>query len=103
MRHILIEKDTALTLVTTPVRLHIVLRMTSGEEFMAWQSAPPYLRLGDLGIPGPRASYKVLKQAVILGDRARIWEEGEATTVELTVVKTCEQETVLNYFPTNPG
>ena len=51
-----IEKDVVLYVVSTPVRLHICLRMPSGEEIMAWPSAPPYLRLGDLGIPGARAT-----------------------------------------------
>jgi len=94
----LIEKDAVLSLVPTPVRLQIFLRMPSGAELMAWPNAPPYLRLGDLGIPGARASYKVLKQAEIIEDRERIWKEGEALTVDLTLVKCCDQHFVLHLY-----
>ena len=60
MSHIDIEKHAVLSVVPTPNRLQIVLRMPSGDPCMAWSNMPPYLRLGDLSIPGPRAAYKVL-------------------------------------------
>ena len=98
MSHIDIEKHAVLSVVPTPNRLQIVLRMPSGEAFMAWSNMPPYLRLGDLGIPGARASYKVLKQSDIIEDHARIWREGEASTVELTIVKCCSAHFVLHLY-----
>ena len=76
MSHIDIEKHAVLSVVPTPNRLQIVLRRPSGEAFMAWSNMPPYLRLGDLGIPGAPASYTVLKQSDILEDHARMWREG---------------------------
>ena len=92
------EKNAVLTVVPTPYRLHIVLRMPSGEASMAWHNMPPYLRLGDLGIPGARASYKVLKHSAIIEDHARIWREGEASTVDLTMVKCCSPHFVLHLY-----
>ena len=86
MGHIDIEKHAVLSVVPTPNRLQIVLRMPSGAELMSWANAPPYLRLGDLQIPGARASYKVLKHSAIIEDHARIWREGEASTADLTIV-----------------
>ena len=98
MSSICLEKDAVLSLVSVAVRLQIVLRMPSGEAFIAWSNMPPYLRLGDLGIPGARASYKVLKQSAIIEDHAWIWIEGEASTVDLTIVKCCSPHFVLHLY-----
>ena len=98
MSSICLEKDAVLSLVTVAVRLQICLRMPSGAELMSWANAPPYLRLGDLQIPGARASYKVLKHSAIIEDHARIWREGEASTVDLTMVKCCSPHFVLHLY-----
>jgi len=95
VRSICLEKEAVLSLVSVAVRLQICLRTPSGVEFMSWANAPPYFRLGD---PVPRASYKVLRQSEIIDDRARVWKEGEALTVELTMVKCCDQHFLLHIY-----
>ena len=89
--HVDVEKNAVFSVVTTPYRPHVVLRLPSGAKLMAWPNMPPYLRLGELGIPGARASYKVLKHSEVIDDRDTVWKEGEALTVELTMVKCCGQ------------
>ena len=98
MSSICLEKDAVLSLVSVAVRLQICLRMPSGAELMSWANAPPYFRLGDLNIPGPRAAYKVLKQAEIIEDRDTVWKEGDATTVDLTFVRCCSPHFVLHLY-----
>ena len=65
---------------------------------MHWPSAPPYIQLSELCIPGSRASYKVLKQAEIIEDGDRVWKEGEAPMVDLTLVRCCKQHFVLHLY-----
>ena len=98
MSSICLEKDAVLSLVSVAVRLQICLRMPSGAELMSWANAPPYLRLGDLGIPGAGASYTVLKQAEIIEDRDMIWKDGDATIVNLTFVRCCGQHFLLHLY-----
>ena len=98
MSSVCLEKDAVLSLVSVAVRLQISLRMPSGAELMSWANAPPYFRLGDQNIPGPRAAYKVLKQAEIIEDRDTVWKEGDATTVDLTFVRCCSPFFVLHMY-----
>ena len=75
-----------LTIVPTSLRVSVTLRNMSGEQLMVWPECAPYHRLGDLGIPGIRKSYTILKQGQILDDHHRMWLEDEPHAVELTMV-----------------
>ena len=84
--------DTVLTVTTTSVRIHIVLRGISGEKIMEWPDARPYVRLCDLDIPRASAFDKVLKQDRLLEAHDPIWDDDESWSVELTMVKSYGHE-----------
>ena len=75
----------ALTIVPTSLRVSVTLRNMSGEQLMDWPACAPYHRIGDLGIPGIRKSYTILKLRQILDDHHRIWLEDEPHAMELTI------------------
>ena len=87
-----------LTIVPTSLRVSVTLRNMSGEQLMVWPECAPYHRLGDLGIPGIRKSYTILKQGQILDDHHRMWLEDEPHAVELTMIIILESYFVFHLY-----
>ena len=77
-----------MTVVLATVRIHVIVRAITGDVIKSWSKVKPYLRLGELRIPGRRSEDKVVKQAKVMQDFDPLWVDGEDLAVELTLVKT---------------